>query len=364
MLVFIAAGLVVLVLIAFFVMNYGNLMVGNLQGRTAAEAAALTAVKDMGRVVYKSQSFGTLALVDDLPDASNAPGGNSLNGRPIVGINTLIGTLRLDLVIGTNLGNSTLTYLASQDIQNLNNDIVAFAKMLGDTSKWVDKNGNKIDVGADATNAYRQFNLRSGKGNAALDGNVTVTVGSLKTKAGATNVPVPTPFDTNHDPGLFGIKDNATTVVSHNGQNQTVYVAGQIIPVSMPLPAFTGTWHTGSQTFSYGFAPIGYKPSLVTLTDPANFVPYTTAPKPSVSTTDLVVDGSLLPCVVQINADEKIQKVESKDGTYEPQKIHYSCTALPGGERLTLPTGSLCIAFPDGTPSSAYDKYNNVNNPP
>lgn len=103
-------GFVVLA-IALFTVNYTQLMLSNKEAKTAIDAAALQAALDLSRVVITHEKdntyFGNVALVDDL--YTDDKGNLDSTKRPVLGINTIMATIRLDALIANELKNTWKT---------------------------------------------------------------------------------------------------------------------------------------------------------------------------------------------------------------------------------------------------------------
>src|SRR4051794_8014763 len=95
----ISLGLVVALI--FFFLNYTRLMGSNAEQKKAIEAAALSAANDMSDIVINTKEFGFVSLSEQAP-IGKATAAGDLHYLPVHGINTLIGTARLDAVIADN----------------------------------------------------------------------------------------------------------------------------------------------------------------------------------------------------------------------------------------------------------------------
>jgi hypothetical protein len=127
-LVAVTIGLLTL-LICFCIMNYNLLLGGQKVAASAIDAASLQAATDMARIVIDGK-MGKVALVDDI----------SNNGqRPILGINTLLATIRLDAIIGEELKNDTIKTLASQDLEKALEDAAELQKAIEASANGADK---------------------------------------------------------------------------------------------------------------------------------------------------------------------------------------------------------------------------------
>src|SRR5687767_1802291 len=99
-------GFVVVVAVAAFVtLNYAQILGVQKQAQSAVAASVLQVAKDAARAVVDDSNLGRIALVDD------APTNNEPNLRPVIGINTLYATIRLDLIIAKAVGNNAMVAL-------------------------------------------------------------------------------------------------------------------------------------------------------------------------------------------------------------------------------------------------------------
>lgn len=121
-LVLISIGVLV-VIVGFIVLNFSQLVGVHKEAATAIDASALSAAKNMSRIVVNTP-LGRIGLMDDVP-ALTVPSGQSggrTDPRPIQSINTLMGTLRLDAIIASKLtspsspnGNTAILYMIKDE---------------------------------------------------------------------------------------------------------------------------------------------------------------------------------------------------------------------------------------------------------
>ncbi len=92
-----------------------SIIIMNQRHRTAVEAASLAAAGDLSRIVIDDPYFGFVALTDYPPvgKATIAGDGEPL---PVSGINTVIGTARLDWIIANRIGSPELCDLALKEV--------------------------------------------------------------------------------------------------------------------------------------------------------------------------------------------------------------------------------------------------------
>jgi len=104
-------------LIMLFCVKFTGFMGSYHEQRSAIEAAALAAVKDLSAIVITDPNFGLVGLFDSSPIGSNTVAGDGFD-TSVTGINTLLGTIRLDLIISDYLQDPLMNQLAITDYNN------------------------------------------------------------------------------------------------------------------------------------------------------------------------------------------------------------------------------------------------------
>lgn len=305
-LVLIVAVMAILIAILLFALGYTRLVGGNAEQRTAIEAASLAAAKEISRIVVNDPNFGYISLSDAAPVGKATAAGDNFF-MPVYGLNTIMGTIRLDLIIADSMGNSTMKMLAKRDLTNLKtakDTLITELKTSligGGSSKDVD--GQVVNPYTAAEQAYKQNQVRLTGGSSYVAGSMKLTLGSLDGTM-QTNIPVPKPASYAHVSGSQ----------SQNG----CYMSGQNIP------------YDGED---FVFAAVGDSLKLV---DPRRF-------------TDTV--GSLpyqMQSVVKAEADQKIQEAGSKTTGV----VHAVSCAAPASVYDPKPApGTITISNPDATPT-------------
>ncbi|MBX9878861.1 MAG: hypothetical protein K2Y22_10430 [Candidatus Obscuribacterales bacterium] len=321
-LILLIVSLMFALVVGFIVINYTMLFTSHKEAQTAIDAGALQAAKDLGRIVVSEEDgtyFGNVALVDDSP-----PDGD-INKRPVIGINTIMATIRLDALIANELGNSSMVVMAAQDLRRaehdaklLRNEILKAAS--GGTVK--DKNGKEINLVASANIAYDANAVRAIKG-AKRRGDLHIKVGTTNGKT-KTNTPVPVPITSAQ-------VDGATSQVV-NGDY--VYTAGVNVDTNA-----VGT------NLTFRFIATG---GTLALVDNNTFQ---TMPS----------DDLMPPSLVQVDAQEDVGLVSTGDkaGSPEPdfRTVHVIATAEAGSSFSPkgFPSGTLQVSFPGaGAPPSGF----------
>src|SRR5579884_2964016 len=83
-----------LVILLVFGLQYTRFLGAHMEQRTAIEAAALAAARDLSRIVIEDQYYGFVGLSDRAPTGKATKAGDNWF-MPVTGINTLLGTVRL-----------------------------------------------------------------------------------------------------------------------------------------------------------------------------------------------------------------------------------------------------------------------------
>lgn len=157
---------------------------------SAIEQAAVAAADSLSTIVVDSPEFGFVALSDLSAEgvATQAKDGYSL---PVRGINSLIGTARLDMIIADKLTEPLMVDFAKQDLKNALSAkdllIEALTKSIEKDGAATDRNGKPVKPYAAAEAAYQKANTGTYEA-----GSLRLTLGSLQ-GGGATAVAVPNP---------------------------------------------------------------------------------------------------------------------------------------------------------------------------
>ncbi|HNB22641.1 MAG TPA: hypothetical protein PKZ32_09495, partial [Candidatus Melainabacteria bacterium] len=185
----------VLILILLFALAYTRLLGGNQEQKTAIEAASIAAAKDIGRIVINDSSFGYIGLSDAAPVGSATAASDGFS-MPVYGLNTIVGTLRLDLIIADKTNNATMKYFCKQDLANLK---VAKDKLVtalqasilpGGSGKDID--GALVEPYASAEKAYEENKVRMTGDSRYVKGSLKLSLGCLS-QGVQTNIPLPKP---------------------------------------------------------------------------------------------------------------------------------------------------------------------------
>lgn len=299
----ISAGILILILL--FALSYTRLVGSNQEQRTAVEAAALAAAKEVSRIVINDPNFGYVSLSDAAPIGKATAAGDNYF-MPVNGINTMMGTIRLDLIIADSLGNLPMKALAKRDLANLK---LAKEKLVTEIRQSLTGAGSSKDIDGNPVNPYTAAEAAYNQNLVRMSGNASYVPNSMKLTLGSisapmqTNVPVPKPTS----------YANVDDEQAMNG----FYMSGVNVPYD-------------GEDFVFG--AIGDSLKLV---DPRKFaetqsgVPYQ------------------MPSVVKAEADQRIQ--DQADKSYKT--VHaQTCAATASVYDPKPAPGTLTLSFPDQMP--------------
>lgn len=194
----ILAGLVVTIIL--FMLGYIRILGSHNEQRTAIESAALAAAKDLGRIVVEDPNFGFISLSDAAPVGTNTTAGDRFY-LPVHGINTLLGTIRLDLIVADQLNDPIMKEFIDRDYENAmqaKNRLVAALESAvsgvggGSGSEPKDKDGNLVDPYDTAVKAYKTNVIRQTGNSKFVEGSLKLSLGCI-VGGGTTNIPLPKP---------------------------------------------------------------------------------------------------------------------------------------------------------------------------
>lgn len=292
--------------IFMFTFNYVRLIAGSTpEQKTAIEAAALAAAKDLSRIIIEDPNFGFIGLSDGAPvgNATTAKDGYDLQ---VHGINTILATVRLDLIIARELGDPIMLQFAQNDYrnvlfakQNLIN-VLQSAILPNSAAFYTDCFGNVVTPYEDAVAAYQANQVRLAGFSQYVPGSMKLSLGSIFGGA-QTNTPIP-------QPEQFA---NITASMQQFGRYMSY--------IDIPYDGF-----------DFVFAGIG---DAITLVDPTRFV---------------VSDQSLpysIPTIVEAEADQQFTELSANS----PHIIHSLACAQPASTVDPVPApGTFSISFNSG----------------
>ncbi len=300
-----AVTIAIVAVLAFFSLSYVRLLGSNSEQRTAIEAAALAAARDLSMIAINTADYGWISLSDAAPTGSSTTAGDAYN-IPVRGINTILGTLRLDLIIADQLADANLKTIIKADIVKAK----AAQALLGtELSKSLaagygakDINGNTVNVYADAENAYKSNQIRMTGSSNYINNSLKLSLGGI-TNGAMTNTPLPNP--------------RAMADVPTAKQQNDFYLSYINIP-------------TDGEDFV--FAGIGDSMKLV---DPRQWASVVPGLPYQVAT------------IVKAEADQHVTDTQNPAG----YNIHAVACAQPANVADPKPApGALTFSFPDGIP--------------
>ncbi len=367
-LILVAIG-VILLLVAFFALNYNQLFGGHKQVANAIDAAALTAAVDIGRVVVDTP-LGRVALVDDVPAvASTKPqsGGGTISSpqasdaRPIQGINTIMGELRLDAIIAGSLvtttpaapsGNTSISYLIGQDLAraqeaafSLNTAINVAATQAGTA---YDKFGNAVNIPADVQNAYNANSPKAANSATPMTAvsiadvpntpnSIGFEIGYLSPSVATSNIPLPS----TENPSQTYVPYQAYQAPNFPAKGT---ITAQFNPGDPTLP-------TKNLPGSFQFAAIASQPALV---DQSTWAGNSSSPP----------NGTYAPAsAVHVSANQTMSPIAEvgrtkKGGNMTTQMVSHSYAEAGGAASTPV------VGFFDGLMQKAYAQSTTVSGPP
>ena len=305
-------GLALIILL--FCLGFTGLIGSYHEQRSAVEASALAAVKDLSAIVIDDPNFGLIGLSDSPPICTATAAGDGYY-TSVTGINTLLGTIRLDMIIADYLKDPIMTQLAQTDYTNAlvaqQNLLTALNSAAGANGTGTDANGNVLNPTQDAINAYNANNvhLAIGQTSSLVNGSLKLTLGYVDNLA--TRTPVPQP-------------SSVAALSSSNLASQGFYVPNEVISYSI-----TNTITSGNANPPFVFAALGPNATLV------DFRAFKTSLQGVPNST---------PTVIKVDADE--QYVQNSVTT---RTVHATAAALSGTVVDQRPyPGAFTITFDDG----------------
>lgn len=317
-----AITLGIIIAVILFALDYNQFLGASHQHLTAVESAGLAAAQDISRIVVRDPNYGYIALTDYPPvgRATVAPDGRPV---PVTGINTIIGTARMDLLLAHAIGNRTMLAMAERDYNNamaasrlltdcLKNALAqpeggptGQAQIAGDggtdprSGPWTDMDGQIVNPYADAKGVYMANLTSMSNHGRPIVNSFRCTLGYLDT-GGSTLTQIPRP-------------EQLSQVQSNQRQ-------GDFYKAFINIPAHGHDFY---------FAGLSSQPALI---DARQFKPD---------------DNSRICSAVRVEAEHSFERKES---TTEQVFKTIAC-AEPSGTPDTVPGGVMTIAFPDGLPT-------------
>jgi hypothetical protein len=300
-----AVTIAIVAILAFYSLSYIRLLGSNSEQRNAIEAAALAAARDLSMIAINTDDHGWISLSDAAPTGSSTTAGDSY-ATPVRGINTILGTLRLDLIVADQIGDANLKTIIKADVAKAKAAQALLAteltKSLAKGYAAKDINGNNINVFADAVNAYKANQARMTGSSNYIANSLKLSLGGI-TNGAQTNTPLPNPS------GMAGVPAGSS-------QND-FYLSYKNIPTSGE---------------NFVFAGIG---DSIKLVDPKQWAATVPGLPYQVAT------------IIKAEADQHVTDTQNPKG-YD---IHAVACAQPANVADPKPApGALTFSFPDGIP--------------
>lgn len=189
----------ILMLLLAFSLSYVRMLGSNQEQKTSIEAAALAAARELGRIVIEDPNFGFISLSDAAPSTPNTKAEDGF-ALPVTSINTILGTIRLDMIIARELNDRVMIGLADQDYTNamaakdfLNATLQQAILPGSGGGNYRDVDGNVVNPYDSAVEAYQQNVVRMAGGRSRLvNGSMKLALGCLSSPA-MTATPLPNP---------------------------------------------------------------------------------------------------------------------------------------------------------------------------
>lgn len=221
----VTVGIVVAILI--FMVGYVSLMGTQTERKTAIESAALTAAREMSKIVVDNNDFGMVGLSDSAPIGTDTAAADNYY-TAVHGINTILGTTLLDYIIGDALGDTELKNLAIADYNKARNAAdqlhAALVASIASGGSGVDKDGNTVSPYQAAETAYQRAQVRMAGGSSYQAGSLQLSLGSLEGGL-STNIPTPNGWSGSF-PSSATVSGNYRSYVPINYDGRTWVFAG------------------------------------------------------------------------------------------------------------------------------------------
>jgi hypothetical protein len=325
MLVLVAAVTVGIILaLLFFVLHYTSMLGAHQEQNTAIQAASLKAASDLSLICINDPYFGYISLSDYAPVGTTTAAQDNYY-TPVQSINTVLGTVRLDMIVADQVNDPTMKVMAQNDYaaallaqQHLYTALQA-AIQPGGTG--TDYDGNTISPYQDAVTAYNSNQVRlTGTPSQMVANSMKLTLGSVVGAATCTVIPE-SPY-------------------SNTSSNQTQTTSNGICYLSyMDIPY---------DNYHFVFSGISNGVKLVDASQ------YTSAAPSGLAQYALL-------SIVKAEADQQFQ--DSTQSASGVRVVHSVACAEPASANDPRPApGALVISSPDGAPPIS--RFGDIFSPP
>lgn len=292
---------------ATYGVNLTRMMGAHQEQVSAIEGASLAAAKDLQRIVIDDPNLGLISLSNYPPIGKATKAGDNYF-MPVLSINSLLATVRLEAILADKFDDITLKKFAERDyamvIAAKNRLNTALADAIKKDGFGYDIDGNKIEPLKDAEAAYLSANQRMAAGtNSLVPNSLTLELGVIDNLVTTTNIPNP----------------NSFAYCTADMQQGGYYRSNINVPYN---------------DYDFVFASVSDTTSLV---DAKKFK---------------LVEASLpyaIPCVVRCQADQRYDLPNPGQDT-GPGTVHVVSCAQPASLNDHRPSpGVLSISFPSGS---------------
>lgn len=198
LLLVLAVTLGIITAIVIFSISYVRLSGTQSQQKSAIEAAALAAARELSKIVVDTPQFGYIGLSDSAPNGTSTASGDGYDNS-VHSINTIMGTTLLDYLIAEDIGPANggdeIKILARQDLDNLKTAAASLMTALNDsitpTGSGLDKNGATVRPYQEALNSYNNNRMNMAGNSSMAAGSFQLSLGAI-TGGAPTNVHTPT----------------------------------------------------------------------------------------------------------------------------------------------------------------------------
>ncbi|HEY9719313.1 MAG TPA: hypothetical protein V6C69_17685 [Trichormus sp.] len=320
MLALICASILLMIPLAYFGLEYVRMTGANQEQRTAIEAAAMAAAKDIGRIVVDDPNEGFISISDYPPSGTDTKASDNYFCE-VRSINTILATARIDMIIADQLNSNIMRAASIRDYQNamqakdrlmneLNSAILA-------GGKGTDIDGKAVAPYNDAVDAYNSNLIKmDGNKSSYVPGSLLLSLGWEKNLYTTTAYPQP-------------ISIAQITSTQRNDNDYASYVD---VPFTFAGPPFGP-----APKYHFVFYAID---SSIHLVDFRAFLS-------SSNTANLPY---LIPSIVKAEADQQFIDKNPSTNTNVTRVVHSVACAEPASLGEHLPAaGALAIDFPTGT---------------
>ena len=210
-LVLVLAFFFVVIGLSFFCLRFSRMLATHQEQRTAVEAAALAATHDLSRIVIEDPNLGFISLSDSAPTGKATTAGDNYYVE-VQSINSVLCTVRLDMIIADKLNDSLMNKLALNDYANAikakDSLVSAMHNCIDNKVSMNDLDGKPIDPYGDAVTAYQTNVVRiSGPQNRLVPNSLKLTLGCVPGLTTNSILPQPTSLasvdDNSQDNGYY-----------------------------------------------------------------------------------------------------------------------------------------------------------------